>query len=185
MIVQLIVVGGVMFIIGGIVGWRASRKITTSLVKRLYSASILALQKLEKECMLRVLEVETAYKIRILEIETAFKLKAKDRIKAKIQEILDIDTAQISIWQLIDAPNKGAVHARGKSKLMGQFKELEEKKIQVFRDILADGFDLTIRVSEDGQTVDKKISDMRVKSKDVAKKVIAGTARSMGIEIIG
>jgi len=35
------------------------------------------------------------------------------------------------------------------------------------------------------EIVNKKIADMRVSSKESAKKVIAGTARSMGVEIIG
>ena len=83
------------------------------------------------------------------------------RVRAKIDEIDNIMEEQLTIWGQADGPNRGATHSKWKGSLAGRINELETEKMNIFRDILSEGVDLTVSVvGSDGEKSKKKMSQI-------------------------
>ena len=86
---------------------------------------------------------------------------AEDRIKGMIELASELADQQLSMWRQLDGPSKGASHGKWKSGVIKQINALEEDKINIFRDILKEGYDLTISMVEEGGEIKKmKMSEV-------------------------
>ena len=91
-------------------------------------------------------------------------------IKYRFKEIESITVKQLELMDLIQAPNKGAAHAKGKRGILKNITELEDSKMDIFRSILKDGFDPKVTIyDENGEKVDMKMSAALKKSDDAKK----------------
>lgn len=92
------------------------------------------------------------------------KSKTTDNIKKKIMEATNITTSQLDLWRQIDTPNRNASHSKWKYDIMHQINDLEVKKIDIFRQIVKDGFDLTVKIIEaNGGIINQKMSEVIAK----------------------
>ena len=91
-------------------------------------------------------------------------------IKYRFKEIESITMKQLELMDMLQAPNKGAAHARGKKTLVDSISSLEDNKMDIFRSILKDGFDPKVTIyDENGQKVDMKMSEALKKSDDLKR----------------
>jgi hypothetical protein len=96
---------------------------------------------------------------------TAAKTSPEEQARAKrliawVKEAGELSQQQINLYGQLEQPSKSASHSRWKNDLASQIRGLETKKMEIFRAILADGFDPVISVmNEHGEVVKVKLSD--------------------------
>jgi len=121
-------------------------------------------------CTLVVFVLFLAGKPEVVQVSKKKELSKADRemigsIKYRLKNIESITIKQLKLMDMIQAPNKGSAHARGKRDLMGSIEDLEKEKMDIFRSILKDGFDPTVSVcDETGYKVEMKMSAAITKS---------------------
>jgi TPP-dependent 2-oxoacid decarboxylase len=80
-------------------------------------------------------------------------------VQSRLAEVYGISQRQHELQAAADQPSKNALHSRHKNGIIGELKELEEKKHSVLKSILKDGFDPVISVlNEDGTKEEMKLS---------------------------
>ena len=70
----------------------------------------------------------------------------KDSIKDRLFRASDIAKAQMIIRSQMELPSKNATHSRYKNGLVSELQDLELKKLDLLKTVLAEGFDPTITV---------------------------------------
>lgn len=81
-------------------------------------------------------------------------------IKVRFKEIEGLTVEQLRLVDILKAPNKGAMHAKGKGGVLRRVEELEDAKINIFRSIVKDGFNPSVGIYDnDGQKVEMKMSE--------------------------
>ena len=70
----------------------------------------------------------------------------KDSIKDRLIKASEIAQTQMALRAQLEMPSKNALHSRYKNGLGGELQELEQKKLDLLRTVLAEGFDPTITV---------------------------------------
>lgn len=87
--------------------------------------------------------------------------KSYVKIKKIMLQIEDLIESQLAMWANVDGPNRGASHSKWKKDLVANIKTLEEDKIKLFKEILAEGVDMKVgSVDNDGVKVTKTISEI-------------------------
>lgn len=102
--------------------------------------------KLEKKHVLR--EKEDIDKM----IDEIAKIKT---VKAKFVEINEITDEQLELIAHVERPSASASHSRHKNGIVQRIKDLEERKLELFHEILDTGIDPVITIYIDGE--EKKI----------------------------
>lgn len=89
--------------------------------------------------------------------------KIKNRIisvRDRLGEVYTISQKMQELQAAMDMPSQNATHSKYKNGILGELRELEEKKNAILESILKDGIDPVIRVqNEDGSKVDMKLSE--------------------------
>ncbi len=91
----------------------------------------------------------------------AYDAERLKRLKERILKAVDIAKQQSTLIGQVDQPSKGASHSRWKNGIIGQLKDLEKQKYDLFREIVADGFDPTLdSVGPSGEIEKRKMSEL-------------------------
>lgn len=114
--------------------------------------------KEQQEVQRAAIKKETAR----LKKEIASKQKKTEDIQNKLEEAGQIIEAQNQIAAAVQQPSANAIHSRHKNKLTADWHTLEEKKREIFNNILAAGADPIISVYDDNikRAREMKLSDL-------------------------
>ena len=81
-------------------------------------------------------------------------------VKVQFKEANRITDKQMELLGSLERPNASASHARYKNQILQQVKDLEEKKIEIFKSILDTGIDPVISMfTPDNGKVEMRMSD--------------------------
>jgi HD superfamily phosphohydrolase len=94
----------------------------------------------------------------------------KKRAEAKFNEALKISDEQQELMARLDGPSKGAAFSRWRNDVREELMDLERKKIDLFKEILADGIDPYITVKyKDDSSVKIRMSEAVQKFEELDK----------------
>ncbi len=80
-------------------------------------------------------------------------------IKYRFKQAQDIADVQLELLARVSRPNASASHSRYKNDIVGQLKDLERQKMDIFRSILADGVDPNLIMILNGEQTTVKMSE--------------------------
>ena len=107
-----------------------------------------------------VITTELEKATEILKAKVLEKRSIIESVQSRLNEVHEIFAKQHALHAALDMPSKNATHSRYKNGLVGELKELEEKKYNILQSILKDGHDPIIGVvNEDGTKQDMKLSE--------------------------
>lgn len=79
----------------------------------------------------------------------------KDSIKERLIAASELAQAQMAIRAQMEMPSKNALHSRYKNSMVGELQDMETKKLDILRTILAEGFDPMITIINDAGAQDQ------------------------------
>lgn len=87
--------------------------------------------------------------------------KKLEGIKDKVAAVKDLSEKQMGLMDLINSPNKNALHARNKSSYVNEYQEIEKEKNGILKEILESGIDFSVTVMDasSGQMKEMKLSE--------------------------
>jgi hypothetical protein len=86
-------------------------------------------------------------KTRVMEEE-----KKKNSIKDRLFQASELAQTQMTIKGQLEMPSKNGLHSKYKNELVIELQDLEQKKIEILKSIIADGFDPMITVVNESGT---------------------------------
>lgn len=86
--------------------------------------------------------------------------EVRQKAQKKFDEVIQMSSEQTEIIRNLSYPSRGAAHSRYKNEMGRRLQELEAKKIDIYRELIADGLDVEVDFTqENGQTIRQKLSD--------------------------
>jgi len=79
----------------------------------------------------------------------AVKMQKMGRALHKVQLVEELSNEQANLIAQLSMPSKNASHARHKSKILEEIKELEKAKMEIFKSIVDDGVDPLVKVYDE------------------------------------
>lgn len=86
--------------------------------------------------------------------EAPTSVTSKTQAKEGMQKLIEITDEQSKILSSLEEPSKNSLHSKYKNQLAGKMHDLQEKKVDVIRDILSTGYDPKVMVSSENGEVE-------------------------------
>lgn len=98
----------------------------------------------------------------VAEMESTFEKVQK--IQSTLREIGKLNDQELELLAAVDRPSASASHSLYKNKIIGEIKDIREKRIDLVKLLLSFGYDpVTTYVDENNQKVSAKLSDILVR----------------------